>query len=131
METYYLKAVVRHHEFQGIESGHYTTALNMEILWVIYDDSLDFLITDEILIDGYLFFYETSLSKLSKESNNRLSTSLIFQRENPLNFHFPQLHRGNSCFRNPHQMRSDEKSSPNKLNTPEETKESVTDMGPQ
>ena len=56
--TYYLKSVVKHREgFDGsINSGHYTTALNMETLWVICDDSSELVITDETPIDGYLFF---------------------------------------------------------------------------
>lgn len=56
-ETYYLKTVVRHHEFQGIEKGHYTTALNFETLWVICDDSLDFLITGDTPFDGYVLVF--------------------------------------------------------------------------
>ena len=81
--TYYLKAVVEHSGGPegGLDSGHYTTALNMETLWVICDDSSEFKITEVTPIDGYLFFYETSPLKLSKELVNTLSAASAVQRE--------------------------------------------------
>ena len=75
--TYYLKAVVKHSG--GLVGGHYTTAVNMETLWVICDDSRQFQITNETPFDGYLFFYETSPLKLSKELVDRIST--VFQEQ--------------------------------------------------
>ena len=77
--TYYLKAVVRH--FGVLEGGHYKSALNMETLWVICDDSNEFEITDEVPIDGYLFFYESSPLKLSHVLRDRLATEFEIQRD--------------------------------------------------
>ena len=88
--TYYLKAVVKHSEGPdgGIESGHYTAALNMETLWVICDDSKEFSITNETPFDGYLFLYETSPLKLSKEFVDTLSSFYAIQIDNN-RFDFP------------------------------------------
>ena len=54
--TYYLKAVVKHSGV-SLETGHCTTALNMETLWVICDDSSEFKITLDEPVVGYLFFF--------------------------------------------------------------------------
>ena len=90
---YYLKAVVKH-SGGDLETCNYTTALNMETLWVICDDSSEFKITIETPIDGYLFFHETSPLRVSKELIDKLSAAFAVQRVNLYDNEFPQLPRG-------------------------------------
>ena len=80
--TYYFKAVVRHS--RSLEGGHYNTALNMKTLWVVCDDSKEFNIIEETPFDGYLFFYERSPLKLSKELHESLEAAFAVQRDDAL-----------------------------------------------
>ena len=80
--NFYLKAVVKHTGDLG--AGHYKTALNLETLWVIANDSFNFQVTNETPFDGYLFFYEQSCLRISKEFSDRLSNLFDEQRSHSL-----------------------------------------------
>lgn len=80
----------------------------------------------------YLFFYETSPLKLSKQLSDRLSPSIINQRQNFLNFKFPELPKGNNpSSKKPPQMKSNIRDTATKFDNSEKTKEFVTDMDPE
>lgn len=55
--SFYLKSVVQHHGL-SVESGHYTTALNMNGRWLICNDTRNFNVTSTDPLDGYIFLYE-------------------------------------------------------------------------
>ena len=79
----------------------------MEILWVIYDDTNDLDITNETPMDGYLFFYETSPLKLSKEFQDRLSNSFAVPRKNLQNFLSPESAIPNDTYETTNESLSD------------------------
>ena len=131
--TYYLKAVVKHRGDLngGLDSGHYTTALNMETLWIVCDDSKEFSITDETPIDGYLFFYEKSPLNVSSELLEKISTEFAIQREMKNDFYIPKSPRENFSSFKKDSLTSNKNDTCKKFYSSEKISENETDLDPE